>query len=291
VKKLVVNADDYGMAIGVNRGIIDGHRNGILTSATIMANGDALTDGVARLKDAPDLATGCHLVLLDGSPVAPATDVRSLTDVAGRFPNTLSAFMSKVTTGRVKYEEIVTEFRAQLDSLGSRGVTIDHLDSHKHSHAHPLVLNAVIQVAEEYQIPYVRNPFEWERLRTARAWGGGDLTRRWAVSKALGYYRHYFNKRMRDTSVACPDRFLGFIATGYLSPAMVALILAQASDGVTELMCHPAHLDDDLRGAHTRLKESRERELSAVTSPVARAALRKHGLELTTFQTLAKERT
>lgn len=289
MKKLVVNADDYGMAVGINQGIVEGHHNGILTSATIMANGEALADGVARLKDAPDLATGCHLVLLGGEPVAPGSDVRTLTDASGQFPRTLSAFMRKVTTGRVKYDEIVTEFRAQLDRLDSLGVTIDHLDTHKHSHAHPLVLNAVIQVAEEYRIPYVRNPFEWERFRTVRAWGGGDLTKRWAVSKTLAYYRHYFNNRMRDTSVACPDRFLGFIATGYLSPAMVALILAQASDGLTELMCHPAHLDDDLRRADTRLKESRERELAAVTSHLARSALREQSIELTTFRTLAEE--
>src|SRR5690348_15210396 len=113
MKLLVVNADDYGMATGVNAGIVEGHQRGIITSATIMATGAALADGRARLKDAPGLGTGCHLVLLGDRPVSPVASVRSLVDGAGRFPATLSAFLLRMASGEVKYQEIVSEFRAQ----------------------------------------------------------------------------------------------------------------------------------------------------------------------------------
>lgn len=289
MKRLVVNADDYGMAVGVNLGIVEGHQRGILTSATIMANGAALIDGIARLKDAPRLATGCHLVLLGGEPVAAASSVRSLTDGAGRFPRTLSAFIWLISSGTVKYQEIVTEFRAQLDRLIAMNVTLSHCDSHKHSHAHPMVLDAVIQVAEEYKIRYIRNPFERGRLRAVWSWGGGALLKKYALSKMLSYYRLVFQMRMRETPVRCPDHFQGFIATGRLSPELMPKILAQVSEGVTELMCHPARLDADLQAAHTRLKASRERELAALTSPQARAALKAQGIELTSFRELAEE--
>lgn len=293
-KRLVVNADDYGMAIGVNRGIIDGHQNGIITSTTIMATGKSLDDGVARLKDAPKLGLGCHLVLIGETPVSPLNEVRSLVDGSGHFPRTLTQFIWAMSARKIKPAEIVHEFRAQIEKLMSKGITISHCDSHKHSHAHPVVLDAVIQVAEEFKIRYIRNPFERCNVSHLRKVYGGhgeqaEVGRKYLLSKMLVYYRTLFQRRMRHTSVRCPDHFQGFVATGHLSPELLPKLLTQVSTGISELMCHPAQLDGELRSAATRLKESRERELAALTAEQTRAAIAAQGIDLTTFRELAQE--
>ncbi|MEW6734547.1 MAG: ChbG/HpnK family deacetylase [Acidobacteriota bacterium] len=292
MKLLVVNADDYGLAVGVNAGVIEGYRHGIITSTTIMANGQALADGVSRLQESPDLGVGCHLVLLGGEPVAKAAQVRSLIDTTGRFPATLTAFLARFAAGWVKPVEIITEFRAQLDRLLGLGLTISHCDSHKHAHAHPAVLDALIQVAEEYKIRYIRNPFE-HCVFAVRQQLSREMRRafykRYLLGKLLGYYRMIFRMRIRETFLRCPDHFYGFLLTGHLQPEVMLQILAQMPEGLSELMCHPARLEPDLLNCATRLKASRERELAAVTASSTRQAIDALGIQLTSFRALAQQ--
>ena len=104
MRQLIVNADDYGAAAGVNAGIVEAFQQGILTSTTVMATGDALDDGLARLRDVPALDTGCHLVLVDGRTAAPAAAVRSLCDADGRFPATLAGLLPRLTAGGLRQQ-------------------------------------------------------------------------------------------------------------------------------------------------------------------------------------------
>lgn len=292
-KRLIVNADDYGQATGINIGIIEGHLKGIITSTTIMASGRALNDGLARLKDAPNLSLGCHLVLIGEPATAKPSQIRSLLDSNDCFPRTLTSFMWLMTSGQAKYIEIVTELRAQLDKLLGLGLTISHCDSHKHSHAHPKVLDAVIQVAEEYKIRYIRKPFEQCKVKQLQQVFGKyptlDISKKYLLSRMLDYYYSIFLKRMRTTSILYPDYFQGFIATGSLTPELMPRLLAEVGEGVSELMCHPARLDEDLNRTQTRLKQSRESELAAVTSEQAFTAIKSHSIELTSFRQLANE--
>ena len=287
MKQLIVNADDYGMAVGINTGIVESYQKGIVTSTTIMATGSALKDGIARLRDAPGIGKGCHLVLLGGSPAAKPEQVRSLLDSTGKFPRTLSAFILRMASGEVKQQEILIEFRAQLDRLCDLGLTLSHCDSHKHSHTHPAVLDAVIRLAEEYKIRYIRNPFEHYPLRSIR---GRTFFQRYLLGRMLEYYRLIFKMRMRETTVRCPDHFHGFVMTGNLAPEIMPEILGRVSEGLNELMCHPARLDPDLLSTATRLKESREQELKALTSEQARQAISKLKIELTSFEKLEPQR-
>jgi chitin disaccharide deacetylase len=292
LKQLIVNADDYGMAVGVNAGIIEGYQRGIVTSTTMMATGNALKDGLYRLRDVPGLDTGCHLVLLGGEPAAKPGQVRSLLDGSGRFPRTLGAFLMRMAGGQVKQQEILIEFRAQLDRLYDFGIKLSHFDSHKHSHAHPAVLDAVIRLAEEYKIRYIRNPFErypMRKIGQSQKHGRLKLLKRYLLSRMLDYYRLVFQLRMRETGVLCPDHFHGFVMTGHLTPEAMQEVLNQVSEGVNELMCHPGRLEPDLINTTTRLKESRERELAALTSLQARQAISTQGIQLTSFQKLVEE--
>jgi chitin disaccharide deacetylase len=116
-KYLIVNADDYAMTSGVNQGIIEAHLQGIVTSTTVMATGAALDDGLARLAEAPQLSTGCHLVLIGDRPLAPLAQVRSLVTANGAFPRTLTAFLQQITWRKIALSEIIIEFRTNTPML------------------------------------------------------------------------------------------------------------------------------------------------------------------------------
>src|SRR5271167_1918414 len=160
MKELILNADDFGMTRGVNEGIIRAHREGVLTSTTLMACGAAFDDAVERAKATPGLAVGCHLVLVGGYAISPGKEIRSLVDEEGRLPEALSAFVARVSTGRVQMEEIGREMRAQIEKIRAAGIEPTHLDTHKHTHAHPIVMEALGRAAQATGITRVRKPIE-----------------------------------------------------------------------------------------------------------------------------------
>lgn len=291
MKLLIVNADDYGFCTGVNCAVIDAHLHGILTSTTMMATGAAVADALARLAEAPRLDVGCHLLLVDGRPAARPDRIRSLLDNSDRFPATLGAFLTNLLT-RAKAVEVVTELRAQIELLLEMGIKLSHLDSHKHTHAHPMIADAVMRVAEEYKIGYIRSPFEDFPLRNTLSGMAGcsrlKLLKRYTLARAMSFYRRFFNQKLNSYRCCCPEHFHGFVATGYLCPENIASVLEQTRPGVNELMCHPGLLDDELRGLDTRLKESREIELAAIKSTEARTTITRLGIELTSFSALQK---
>ena len=152
MKELILNADDFGYTTGVNEGIVRAHRDGILTSATLMANGPAFDDAVARAKANPALGIGCHLVLTGGFSVAPKEEISSLADAQGRLPLSLGALVARVSVGSVRTKEIERELRAQLEKIRRAGIELTHVDTHKHTHVHPRVMGAVGRVAREFGI-------------------------------------------------------------------------------------------------------------------------------------------
>ncbi|MBL8150402.1 MAG: ChbG/HpnK family deacetylase [Blastocatellia bacterium] len=285
-KYLIVNADDYGYSVGVNAGIIEGHQHGIITSATMMATGRAFADGVERLKEVPLLSVGCHMMLVDGEPAARPSHIRSLLSGNDSFPSTLSLLMARLSAGKVKREELVLEFRIQMQKLFNANIVPTHLDSHKHSHIHPLVLDVMIQIAEEYRIGCIRNPFESFPLKKL-LWNGSIKTcKRYLVTQLLGYYKLRFGQRIRKTNVRFPEHFHGFVETGTLSVGTMSRILSSVKVGVNELMCHPARLDSELLALPTRLKRSREQELAAMTACETLRIIEQQKIELISFREL-----
>jgi chitin disaccharide deacetylase len=289
---LIVNADDFGFGPGVNAGIAAAHTTGILTSTTLMANGDAFDDAVARARDLPDLGIGCHLVLLGGYPVAPASDVRSLLAPDGTFSNDFGGFLRRLIAGQLKQSEIVVEFRAQVEKILNAGIKLTHFDSHKHSHAHPLVLEAALKVAGEFGIGCIRKPYEKLGFTSfAGLDGGGKKTfvKQKLSAVVLERYAGPFARRMRASAIRTPDHFFGFAHTGLLNPRFLCYLLKRLPIGTSELMCHPAQLDASLNGAPTRLKESRVRELAALTAPEVRAEIDRLGVRLVNFNALGEK--
>jgi predicted glycoside hydrolase/deacetylase ChbG (UPF0249 family) len=248
VKSLVVNADDFGYTPDVNQGIVEAHRNGILTAATLMATGAAFDDAVRWSKETPTLDIGCHLVLVGDAP----------------FPRTVA----KLTRALLfKQIDVYQELSNQVRTIVKAGIAPTHLDTHKHTHLLPPVLDAVARISQEFQIPWVRRPFDLPLTP-----GGVSLTKR-AVSKAFRVVRGRFMRVLASHGCRSTDHFAGFQITGKYNAQSLADLIRALPEGSTELMCHPGICGNELRTARTRLKESREEELRALTSPDVRRAL------------------
>lgn len=268
-KQLVVNADDFGFTPDVNRGIVDAHRRGILTATTLMANGPAFDDAVRLARETPSLDIGCHLVLIGD---------RSL--VSGKpYPPTVSRLLAALARCEIRpYDELSAQVRRILDA----GIRPTHLDTHKHTHLAPPVLDAVARIGEEFGIRWVRRPFDFP-LGALR----GSVPRlKRMTNDALGLLRRRFHRVLARHGCRTTDHFAGFQITGRFRTAELVELLAALPAGSTEFMCHPGYCGQDLRAAPTRLKESRERELEALTAPETRAALERHGIELVGYREL-----
>jgi predicted glycoside hydrolase/deacetylase ChbG (UPF0249 family) len=272
-KQLVVNADDFGFTHDVNRGIIEAHQHGILTATTLMATGDAFDDAVRLARENPALDVGAHLVLVGGRPLA--------SSHAG-WPSSVPQMLAAIATRRIRiYDELAAQVRRILDG----GIRLTHLDTHKHTHLAPPVLNAVARVAEEFGIRWVRRPFD---LPITAARGGAPWPKR-ATSGGLTFVRRRFERVLAERHCRTTDHFAGFQITGrFRTRELVALIQA-LPEGSTELMCHPGRLTGELRAARTRLKESREQELAALIAPETRRAIEENGIELVNYRTLGEK--
>lgn len=265
-KQLVVNADDFGFTPDVNEGIVEAHLHGILTATTLMANGAAFADAVQRAGETPTLDIGCHLVLIGGDSL-----------VSGRpFPRSVPQLVAALAKREIHpYEEL----SAQVQRILNAGIRPTHLDTHKHTHLAPPVLDAVARIGEEFGIRWVRRPFDFP-LNALR--GGIPWIKR-ATSLSMGLVRRQFHRVLERRGCRTTDHFAGFQITGRFRTAELVELLAAIPPGSTELMCHPGRCGESLRSAPTRLKESREHELEALVAAETRAALERHAIELVSY--------
>jgi len=172
--------------------------------------------------------------------------------------------------------------QAQVRRILDTGLEPTHLDTHKHTHLLPPVLEAVAQLSEEYKIPWVRRPFDFP-LTPA---GPGVTWAKRATSKSLSIVRGHFARVLARHGCRSTDYFAGFQITGHYAAVDLARLIRALPEGSTEFMCHPGICGDELRSARTRLKDSREQELRALTAPEVRAALTESGVELVSYRGL-----
>jgi predicted glycoside hydrolase/deacetylase ChbG (UPF0249 family) len=265
----VVNADDFGFTPDVNQGIVEAHRTGILTATTLMANAAAFEDAVRLARETPSLDVGCHLVLIGGKSLTTGRD----------YPLTVPQLVSALARRDIRpYDEL----RPQIRKIVDAGIRPTHLDTHKHTHLAPPVLDAVARLAEEFGIRWVRRPFDFP-LNTLR--GAVPALKR-VTSDMLGLLRTRVHRVLERHGCRTTDHFAGFQITGRFHVKELVELIAMLPEGSTEFMCHPGRCGEALRAARTRLKESRERELEALTAPEVREALIRNEVELSGFADL-----
>ena len=288
MRRLIVNADDFGLTRGVNRAIIESHRDGIVTSSTLMANGQAFEDAIVHAKSASRLSIGCHVVLVDGSPVLGGQQASTLFDQKaddGRFYDGLGAFALRAVSGRVDADEIEAEVTAQIRKLQSAGVSVSHLDTHKHTHILPQVLRALLRAARTCGVPAVRNPFGPVRFSILAKYP--RLWKRYGQVTVLNRLGGRFRNSVTNAGMLTTDGTVGVVATGAMDSYLFRSIVDSLPEGTWELVCHPGYNDAELGSIRTRLRESRAVELRLLTSPKALELLVRSGVQLISYRDLA----
>jgi hopanoid biosynthesis associated protein HpnK len=290
VRRLIVNADDFGFTRGVNRAIVEAHTSGVVTSSTLMANGSAFEHAAQVAKTVPCLSVGCHVVLLDGEPVLDTENIRTLAShVSGsaRFRDGLKSFAALALSGRLDPDEIEAEASAQIRKVQSAGISVSHVDTHKHTHLFPAVLRPLLRAAAACGVRAVRNPFGSRRpLRSHELFARPGLWTRYAEVRILRGFASKFRTAVDREGFVTPDGTLGIVVTGALDERLFRALAENIPEGTWEFVCHPGYNDDDLRTARTRLRESRETELAVLTRPEARQLLSQEGVKLISYQDL-----
>jgi hopanoid biosynthesis associated protein HpnK len=285
VRRLIVNADDFGLTSGVNRAIIEGNQSGIVTSATLMANAKDSDDAIDLAKAQLSLKTGCHVVLIDGFPLA--ANLPSLTENSQHFRNSLKQFAVAAIRRQIAAEEVQREVEAQINKIQSRGIKLTHVDSHKHTHMFPHILRPLLRAAKARGIRAVRNPFEPLRCWPAgMVLGAPGLWLRSAGVMAFQLFAGEFRRALKAEGMVSTDGTVGIAVTGMLDQQRLLRILEALPDGTWELVCHPGYSDADLFTSGTRLTQSREIELSALTSAETRETIANRQIELISYADL-----
>jgi chitin disaccharide deacetylase len=267
VRRLIVNADDFGLTDGINRAVRDLHQWGALTSTTLMAAAPRFHEAVEISQQQKLLRVGCHIVLVDGAPVANPTAIPTLLAASRqrgdepRLRATLGEFVRDLYLGRIDSVHIEQEAIAQILRLQQAGVNVTHVDTHKHTHMFPRVLKGVMRAAQACNIRTIRNPFEpaWSVAATPAA----GHVRAWQVH-LLRTLRHSFWKLIRQREFATTEGCVGVSATGTLNEITLRAMLKRLPEGTFELVCHPAYMDDELMSTRTRLQQSRQVEMTAL---------------------------
>lgn len=250
-KRLIVNADDLGRTRGINRGVFEAHAAGVVTSATMMVNYEAARNVPELSRAHPGLGIGLHVALTGGASALPAAQIPSLCDGSGR----LAAKPEGLAALGPAPGEVLAEARAQLQLFQTiMGRLPTHFDSHHHSHELPVVFEAVVTLARECERP-VRNT-------------GPEMA-----------------ERLRAHGVRTTDRFVASFFGGTANVDTLEDVLYSLEAGTTELMCHPAHVDEELRSS-SGYAEPRDAERKALQDIRVRSMMRALGVERINFEAL-----
>ncbi len=277
MKSLIVTADDFGAAPEVNDAVVQGHRSGILTAASLMVGAPAAAQAVASAKALPGLGVGLHLVLVDGVPVLPPSQVPDLVDAKGRFRDNMVRAGFAFAFSPAARRQLRAEIAAQFEAFAATGLPLDHVNAHKHFHLHPVVAGFTLEIGRAHGMHSVRAPVE--PVRTLRAAGdtdaGGNVATPWA--KLL-------RARLCRAGMTVPDAVFGLRWSGHMTAPRLAALIAHLPDGLNELYLHPATSDDfDGHGPGYRHRA----ELAALTDAGVRSALDTSGVRTGRFADFA----
>jgi hopanoid biosynthesis associated protein HpnK len=289
VRRLIVNADDFGFTSGVNRAIAEAHTQGVVTSSTLMATGRAFAEAAQLARTLPKLSVGCHVVLIDGTPVLDPRQISTLSSRSGsaHFRDGLKSFAARALIGRLNAGEIEAEVTAQIRKIQAAGIVVSHVDTHKHTHLFPHVLKPLLRAARSCCVRAVRNPFGPRRpLRSQQLMARPGLWTRHAEVKILRRFAVTFREAAQEEGFTTPDGTLGIDVTGWLDETLFRALAASIPQGTWEFVCHPGYNDTDLLTARTRLQQSRETELRVLTMPEARELLSREDIELISYRDL-----
>ncbi len=279
-RRLIVTADDFGRAEAINEAVERGHREGVLTAASLMVTGAAVDDAVARARRMPSLGTGLHIALVDAVPALPPERIPDLVEADGRFTNRLVTLGARIYLSAKVRAQVAAELRAQFERYRATGLPLDHVDSHHHYHLHPTVFALVVPLAKEYGAAGLRIPFE-PPLASWRARRERLFTR--FTTAAFHRFRVGRMRRLaRRHGLVANDAMFGLFDSGSMDAGRLLDYVSGLPPGLSEAYCHPGAFAWD--EAHPMPASYRPvDEFQALIDPAVMERVREQGIQLTTF--------
>ena len=261
---LIITADDFGMAVSVNEAVESAHRDGVLSAASLMVCAPASVDAVERAKRLADLRVGLHLVLVDGAPVLPASEVPHLVDCNGRFRPDMVTAGATMFFNPAARRELAAEIEAQLQAFQATGLQLDHVNAHKHFQLHPTIAGLILKLGARYGTRAIRVPIE--PVATLKAVEAGAAYR---PDRLLDAWARLGRARIRRAGMLAPDQVFGLRWSGHMHAGRLEGLIRALPPGLSEIYLHPA-IDAGFEGAAPGY--GYETELAGLLSPgVARA--------------------
>ncbi len=279
MKKLIVNADDFGLHSSINEGIIKGYREGFITSTSLMTSAPAWQQAAQLAKENPGLGIGVHLTLVGSvAPILHYSEVSSLVDDNGVFLPDYIAFAKRYYSGVIKQSQLEAELRAQIERALSLQLNLTHIDSHQHTHVLPGVNSLVRKLCCEYNIKRMRIPSEGYFFT-----GGFDAGLGRKIGRAgLSFCSQLAAIGAEKDGILHPDHFFGMLAGGHLNEKLIANIIRALPEGTSEIMTHPG-LDNAILGKTFTWQYHWREELEAYLSAANKELLAHNNIELIHF--------
>ena len=267
MKKLIVNADDFGSHELVNSAVNDAFNNGICKSASIMAGGNAFDDAVKIALSNKNLGVGIHFTLVKGTPVLPPSKIKSLVDSSGNFCEDFSVFVKRYFTGRVNFDEVKAELSAQAYKIQNSGIKISHVDSHQHLHVLPKIFEIVSDLAIKLNVKAMRIPYAKD----------------FSVSKtALNFLSSRARHKAKKLNFAVPDKFFGIVAGGSINEKWLCSVIDDI-ENTAEIMTHVGS-DNKILQASLNWDHDFEAELNALKSDEVKDKIKINNVEIINFK-------
>ena len=274
MRTVIINADDFGVSVPVNEAVEQAHRHGILTTTSLMVTGEACADAVARARTMPTLGVGLHIALAEVPPALPPERIPDLVDADGRFRIEALGTSIAILLRPAVRRQLTAEIEAQFRLFHATGLPLDHVDSHKHMHMHPVIASTVIAVGKRFGMRAGRAPTEPRAIiRKVEPVKGVDIAAPFARS---------VRAKLRRAGMAAPDHVFGLAWSGAMTSARVRGILEHLPEGTSEIYLHPATSEYPLAASGYKYQE----ELAALLDPATREIIVRDRIALARFADL-----
>ena len=279
--QVILNADDFGRSADINAAVLQAHRQGVLTSASLMVAGEAAGEAVALARQTPTLAVGLHVVVTNGRATLPQREIPHLVNCAGYFPDNLLQAGLRYHFSSIARQELARELAAQFERFAATGLPLAHVDGHQHMHLHPRVLDIVLSLAGQYGARGLRIPRDavWLSLAYDRRHSGLKLV--WAVT--FGLLNRHSLRRLQGCGLVTARRVYGLMQSGCMEEAYVLQLLRRLNAPTAELYFHPSNT------FRTEALGPNPDDLATLLSPAVRQVIQQRGIHLATYPTLTEK--
>ena len=277
--QLILNADDFGRSSFINEAVMKAHRQGVLTSASLMVSGEAVDEAVELSKQVPNLAMGLHLVLIGGRAVLPPRDIPDLVDQNGFFSKQpVSAGLRYFLSPKVQ-KQLALEMDAQFDRFSKFNLKLTHVNGHVHMHLHPTIFKLMLTLADQYNVKGIRLPRDdlWESLAWDKQFAGTKIM--WAV--IFGSLSYWAQKRLKRFTIT--HGVYGLMQTGHMQEGYVLRLLHKIKVPSAEIYFHPS------TQSNSEPLGPNPGDLKTLVNPELKEVIQRRGLILTDYANLKKD--